>query len=463
MRTARGLTVVLVSTLCLLPAGTAGSPSGRSTLPNIVVILTDDERWDSLWALRSVQQDLVQHGVTFNNAMVVNSMCCPSRATILTGNYSHTTGVYGNGGKYGGFKSFDDSSTVAVWLRNAGYQTALLGKYLNRYDEIYTPPGWDEWDAFENAQGGGAFYNYHLNQDGTLVWYGSDGTDYSTDVLAGKADAWIRGANPDAPLFLDLALYAGHTPYTPGPNYVHAFRHLPPYRPPNYNEADVSDKPAWVQALPTMTQDKQRHTDNQRKDQYRTLLSADDAVARVIAALSDTGRLSNTLVMFMSDNGIAQGEHRWTNKKVAYEESIRIPMVIRYDPYTYSAPRSDDHLVLNMDLAATFAELAGLNPPVTEGTSLVPLIQSPDPPSWRSDFLIEYRKDGPRDEVPTFCAVRDEGYLYVSYQVSGEEELYDLALDPYELDNKVTDPSYMGVLDELRRREAELCQPPPPP
>jgi arylsulfatase A-like enzyme len=463
-RTWLGLAAVIVIVLAGLPAGTAGSPKGRTTLPNIVLILTDDERWDSLWALANVNKLLVSHGVTFDDGFVVNSLCCPSRATILTGDYSHTTGLYGNGGTYGGYGKFDDSNTAAVWLHGAGYQTALIGKYLNGYNQTYIPPGWDEWDAFYAAgTGGGAYYDYTLNENGTLVSYGNDEASYSTDLLAGKADAWVRAANPDAPLFLYLSVYAGHTPYTPSPTYAHVLNHLPPYRPPNFNEEDVSDKPAWVQALRSFTTQEERTIDRHRRDQYRTLLSADDAVGDIVQALTDTGRLSNTLLVFMSDNGLVQGEHRWTNKKAAYEESIRIPMVIRYDPFTYDSPRSDQHFVLNMDLAPTFAELAGVGTPVIDGTSLMPLVESPDPGTWRSDFLIEHRHENSRDELPTYCAVRNDGYIYVHYLVTGEEELYDLALDPYELDNKVTDSSYGTILDELRAREAELCQPPPPP
>jgi N-acetylglucosamine-6-sulfatase len=442
----------------------SANPAARSTLPNIVFILTDDERWDTLWALPTVQQQVVNHGVTFDDAFVVNSECCPSRASILTGDYSHTTGVYGNGGTHGGFHSFNDSNTLPIWLNQAGYQTALIGKYLNGYSTPYIPPGWNEWDVFFAAgSAGAAYYNYYLDENGILTWYGQDPTDYSTDVLATKADAWLRAADPAKPVFLDLSVFSGHAPYTPSPTYQHAFSNLPPYRPANYNEDDVSDKPAWVQALPVLTQDKQKVTDRQRRNAYRSLLSADDAVNEVLRALTDTGRISNTMIVFASDNGLAVGEHRWTNKKNAYEESIRVPMVIRYDPLTYSSPKHDTHLVLNLDLAPTFAELAGIPPPTVDGASLMPFIESSTPPPWRTDFLVEHRNENDRDEIPTFCAVRNENDIYVYYQSTKEEELYDLVLDPFELDNKVNDPAYKQILGELRTRKDELCQPPPPP
>jgi arylsulfatase A-like enzyme len=449
----------------------AGESRTRTSQPNIVVILSDDERADNLWAMPNVGSDLVQHGVTFSNAFVVNSLCCPSRVSILTSQYSHTSGVYSNGGLYGGFDSFHgDSSTIATWLHGAGYQTALIGKYLNRYDRTYLPPGWDRWSAFEPAgRGGGSYYNYWLlDETGTHTYYGADPQDYSTDVLAGQADSFIRAADPSRPLFLFFTPFGPHAPYTPAPRHLTDFSHLPPYRPPSFNEADVSDKPAWVRRLPLLTQQQIKSLDSQQKNRYRTLLSVDDAVGEIVQALTDTGRLADTLIVFASDNGLEIGEHRFANKKVAWEESIRVPMIIRYDPLT-GIPRVDSHLVLNVDIAPTAAELAGVPAPGAEGVSLVPLLTGNPPPDWRTDFLIEHLRDSENESpldtkatVPTFCAVRTVQYLYVDYLDTGEEELYDLHVDPWELDSKQNDPGYGQVLSELRAREAELCSPPPP-
>ena len=429
------------------------------TLPNIVFILTDDQRWDTLWAMPNVQSELVSHGVDFRNTFVVNSLCCPSRVSILTGQYSHTTLVYKNGGRYGGFEAFHgDDSTVATWLSGGGYRTGLIGKYLNGYDLSYTPPGWTYWAAFQGAPNGGAYYDYDLNVNGTLLHYGHTPEDYSTAVLASYAGSFIRDTDPGQPLFLYLSFKAPHIPPTPAPKYGDAFSDLQPYRPPNYNEGDVSDKPAWVRALRPLSAEDQASIDEQRKDQYRTLLSVDDAVDTVVAALTDTGRLSNTLIVFTSDNGWAWGEHRWNNKKVAFEESIRVPMIVRYDPLV-PAPRTDDHLMTNIDFAPTFAEVAGVSAPDVEGLSMMPLIESPTA-RWRADFLVEHLLSGPGP--PTFCAVRNEGYLYVRYLTTREEELYDLNADFYELSNVVTDPSYSATLHAMRRRLALLCDPPPP-
>jgi N-acetylglucosamine-6-sulfatase len=442
-----------------------GAKLDPKTEPNVVVILTDDQRWDTLWAMPNIQADLVAPGIDFTNAFVVNALCCPSRATMLTGQYSHTTQVYDNSGTYGGYHSFhEDSSTIATWLHDAGYHTGLIGKYFNGYNTTYIPPGWDRWVVFKNATNGGAYYHYVLNTDGVGVKYGNLATDYSTDVLAGEADSFIRDAPPNEPLFLYFTPFAPHIPNTPAPAYAHAFNDLLPYRPPNYNEEDVSDKPAWVQGLAPLSSTQMTGIDRQRKNEYRTLLSVDDAVHTIVTALSDTGRLSDTLIVFMSDNGWALGEHRWNNKKAAFEESIRIPMVIRYDP-EITTPRTDTHLVLNLDIAPTIASVAGVTAPGVDGTSFQPLFADDQAP-WRHDFLIEHHSTPSRGDIPTYCGIRDdglqpEGYTYVAY-ATGEEELYDLAVDPYELDNVASSPDYASQLAALRLVAQGMCSPTPP-
>jgi arylsulfatase A-like enzyme len=451
------------------PAARASTKRATTSAPNIVLILTDDQRTDETWAMANLQSEIVAHGVTFDRNYVVNSLCCPARVTLLTGQYSHTSGVYGNGGTYGGFNSFHgDASTTATWLHGAGYQTALIGKYLNGYPGMqgtYIPPGWDEWSTFYPAgASGGAYYNYTLNTNGSLVSYGSAATDYSTDVFTGQADAWLRAANPDQPLFLYFAPFAAHIPSTPAPKYAQMFTHLQPYRPPSYNEADVSDKPQWVQNLPLLDQAHMKLNDNRRKNVFRSLMSVDDAINTIITALTDTGRIGSTMIIFTSDNGDMVGEHRWTNKQAAYEESIHVPLVIRYDPLTPTAREDSTHLITNLDIAPTIAGIAGVTAQSkVDGTSLVPLLTLPGPNKWRTDFLIEHLLAGSdRPPIPTYCAVRNDQYTYVKYLDTGEEELYDNFADPYQLQNVVTDPNYQTTLDDLRTREAAYCNPPPP-
>jgi N-acetylglucosamine-6-sulfatase len=452
------LAVVLAIVGPLLAA--ADAPDPGSAPPNIVLILTDDQRWDTLWAMPTVEAELVGHGMTFANAMVANSLCCPSRAGILTGQYSHSNGVYANEGAYGGFAAFDDSSTIATALHTVGYRTGLLGKYLNGYvndQASYIPPGWDRWFAFTTNKGNGDYFNYSVSDQGVLSRYGQAETDYSTDVLAGQADGFIRTTDPAQPVFLYFSTRAPHERPVPAPRHANAFSDLLPWRPPSYNEADVTDKPAYIQAIPKWAKARRRREDRVRINQYRTLLAVDDAIGTILTALTETGRMDNTLIVFASDNGYLWGEHRWSVKMVPYEESIRVPLVIRYGP---SAQRAsvDTHLVLNIDLAPTFAEAGGATLTQPDGESLVQLLAG-NGTGWRTDFLVEHLQTW--DTVPTYCAVRNEGYLYVGYG-TGERELYDLAADPYQLTNVATDPGYQQILADLEARLDVLCQPPPP-
>jgi arylsulfatase A-like enzyme len=427
-----------------------------------VFVLTDDQRWDSLGYMDTVQRDLVGHGVNFSNAFVVNPMCCPSRASILSGQWSHTTGVFKNSPPDGGFVTFEphETNTIATTLQAAGYRTGMIGKYLNGYDELeagHVPPGWDRWFAFTTGSGNGAYQDVDYSDDGKAVATGAGPADYSTTVLADKAVDFIRTTPANQSLFLYLAVKAPHLPATPAPQYAQAFADLPPYRPPSFNEADVSDKPKYIRDLPLLTPTEIADIDATRLNQLRTLLSVDDAVGRLVDTLRAEGRLSSTMLVFMSDNGWLYGEHRRTQKSVPYEESIRVPLVIRYDPMTASA-RTDAHLALNVDLAPTFAALAGTSQPGAEGSSLLPLLGPgvPRDVAWRTNFLVEHLGAG-----ATYCAVRATSAIYVIYQ-DGEEELYDLKADPYELQNLAGDPAHADLLESLRARTRKLCQPPVP-
>ncbi len=433
------------------------APSGTpppSTRPNVVLILTDDQRFDTLWAMPKVRADIAGHGLTFANGFVTNSLCCPSRTSILTGQYSHSTGVYTNEPPYGGFQAFrGDRSTIATWLHSAGYQTGLIGKYLNQYQmNRYVPPGWDHWFAFANV----GYYDYTINRNGRFQSYGSKPSDYSTDVLAADAESFIAGADPAKPLFLYFAPHAPHTPVVPAPRYAHAFEGLAPWRPPNFDEPNVATKPAWVRHLPRFGAAEDQRIDDLRLGMLRTLLSVDDAVDGIVRSLAATGRLSNTMIVFMSDNGYAWGEHRWVGKQDAYEESIRVPFVVRYDPLT-GTPRTDDHLVTNIDLAPTFAALAGMSAPGMEGRSLLPLLRDPTAP-WRQEFSVEHEVLVDSYPITTFCGVRTQRYLYVDY-ATHEEELYDVVRDPFELVNLVDDPARAEVLASLREQVRDLCRP----
>jgi arylsulfatase A-like enzyme len=454
------LAAALVTAAPAAGARRSASP-GRAVgpgAPNILLIVTDDQRWDGLGGMPTVQRELVDKGVTFDQMFTTNSLCCPGRASIFTGDFSHTTGVYRNEPPFGAFRSFRDTSTIATWLHDGGYRTALFGKYIDAYqaaaNQGYVPPGWDQWEAFVHA----GFYDYRLTTNGVLTDHGAAPSDYSTTVLGTDATDYVRSAPTTQPLFLEFAPEAPHAPAIPEPRYAGAFNDLPPWNPPNMNESDMSDKPAYMRALPLM--DSQKLAANQlfRQGQYRTLLSVDDQVAALLQAYRDTGRLQNTMVIFTSDNGLSWGEHRWVKKEVPYDESLRVPLVIRYDPVTDGAASADQHLVLNADIAPTVADLAGVTHPATDGSSLLPILRDPRAP-WRHDFVLEHMRGA--NPVPTYCGVRTETWKYVRYS-TGEEELYHLTTDPYELQNLAGAPADAGVEAALRVRTAALCNPPPP-
>ena len=451
--------VALATALCAFLSGLA-APLPRhaqaAQSPDIVLILTDDQRWDTLWAMPTVQRELVGKGVYFRNGMVVNPLCCPSRVTMLTGQYSHTTGVYRNSPPHGGFVSFDDSTTVATELQEAGYRTALVGKYLNGYVKKragYVPPGWDKWFALTGGAGNGGYYGFKASVQGDNTDF--DESNYSTDVFADEAAQFIRSTPATDPLFLFFAPKAPHGPAIPAKRHEDAFSNLQPYRPPNYNEEDTSDKPAWLRRRPLLSAAERADIDRFRADQYRTLLAVDEAVGQILLALEETGRLSNTLVVFASDNGYMWGEHRLRSKGAAYEEAARIPLVARYDALVQE-PRSDGRLVLNLDFAPTFLELAGLPTGATEGVSFLPLLSGPA--DWRNGFLIEHMQGA---KGPAYCALRSETHTYVRYETE-EEELYVLESDPYQLRNRANDDDLHNVLLDLRRRTKSMCDPLPP-
>jgi len=427
--------------------------------PNIVVILTDDQRWDSLSLMPTVESELVGNGLTFTNAFVENPLCCPSRTSFLTGLDSHSTGIYANDAPYGGFSMFDDQTTVATALQGAGYETSLLGKYLNHYavsGGTYVPPGWTHWRAFASEA---KYYDYDLSVDGTSIQsYGKSPEDYSTDVIASIADTEIRSASPQDPLFLWIAPFAPHGPSTPAPRDVGTLDGIDPWRPPNYNEADVRDKPAYMQAMPLLSPEDQATIDADRQHQLESLGAVDDLVESTLQALDATGRLGDTIVVFASDNGFEWGEHRREGKLVPYEESVRIPLVIRWD--RLGAPAANDkRLVENIDLTPTLERAAGAALTPVDGKSLLPLLQRQRVP-WRQHMLIEHAGGSPQ---PIYCADRTQKDVLIHYS-TGEEEYYRLGptADPYELSNRISKLRFASRIATLRDKLRSMCNPRPP-
>ncbi len=466
--------VVVAAMLAVVATWTIGSaPAGLSqySKPNIVFILTDDLDAKSIKYLPRLRSLMIDRGTTFEHFFVTNSLCCPSRASILTGQYAHNHGVLTNQPSNGGYRKFHytgkESSTIATWLKAEGYRTMLAGKYLNGYrgaEPLGVPPGWDEWYA---AREDGAYSNisYYINENGRLVGYFSWPEDYLTDVIARKATDFIqRTATDTRPFFLYLATYAPHLPATPAPRHENEFPNTTAPRSPSFNEEDIGDKPEWVRRRTLLTPGEIREIDDLYRRRLQSLLAIDDMIEKIIRLLEVQNQLSNTFVFFTSDNGFHMGEHRLTpGKETAYEEDIRVPLIVRGPGVP--AGRTVEQLTLNIDLAPTFAELGGAPSPETvDGLSLVPLLSTglPSVNAWRKEFLVEHWMSG-QSEVPQHSALRTQYYLYVEY-VTGERELYDLRTDPFELKSihdsapRVLIRELAERLDALRQCKAATCR-----
>jgi len=428
-----------------------GSPDqGAGSRPNILFILTDDMRASDLQYMPNTQNLLEKQGVKFTNAWVTRSLCCPSRSTILRGQYAHNHHVWTNVYPSGGFWKFHDqgleNSTIATWLDDAGYDTVLVGKYLNPYGldrdgnpspTTYVPPGWDRWYAWK-----GTYRHTHIKYDmienGRIVTYYRSEID-DTDLHAQTAERFIRQTAGDAPFFMHLSPNAPHDPAYYAPRYADEFSDTPLPEPPSFNEKAISDKPAWVRNRPLLTSTNAQYLTNLYRNRLRSLQSVDEMVAQLVDALKDTGELSDTYIFFTSDNGIYLGEHRLTHKGAAYNASPHVPLLVRGPGVRQGVTRSE--IVLNNDLAPTFAELGGAQvPSFVDGRSLEPLLATSSPaPSWRTAFLVEHRRSAEEQEdvriIPNYDAVRTARYHYVGYPTTGEKELYDLKTDPYELRN----------------------------
>jgi arylsulfatase A-like enzyme len=395
--------------------------------------MTDDLDERSMGNLGGISSVMGSNGVTFNNAYVTYSLCCPSRATFLRGQYPHNHQIIGNSlptGGAGKFRSLGlDQSTIATWLNNAGYQTKYIGKYMNSYGGTYVPPGWDEWFVYMNDPTQG-----RINQDGQEIPL----SGHSTDVFAAKADDFIRrsSANPEDPFFVVVGTNAPHSPTEIATRYQDTFATTPLPTPLNFNEKDMSDKPQYMRSFGQISPEGKTTMQNEYRKRLRSMLSVEDLLRRIVGTLEETGELNNTYIFFTSDNGYHFGNHRfWMNKKTPYEEDIGVPLMVRGPGVPAGVVRQQ--LVINNDLAPTIAGLAGANiPAFVDGRSFAPLLTASPPSSWRQAFLEEgWLEGGTVVPTPTHKGVHTQNQMFVEYD-TGEHELYDLALDPYELQSK---------------------------
>ena len=406
----RKICLILVSCLMLFAV------PAFSQKPNIVVILTDDldQLLGTLNYTPNINRLLRDGGMSFSRAFVTNSVCCPSRSTLLRGQYTHSHQVYTNSPPNGSFLKFvklrEDTSTIGVWLQRAGYATSLMGKYLNGYNVDYLPPGWNDWHVAAN---GYPEFNYRLNDNGKINSYGSDSASYLTDVLRTDALDFIK-ANAKRPFYLEIATFAPHGPATPAPRHANLFMNL----------------------------------ENPARKRVQSMQAVDEMVVALFDQLRASGILNNTYIFFTSDNGFHYNQHDLKpGKQTAYEEDVRIPLFV-VGPGIKPGSKSD-LIVGNVDYAQTFADIAGIaTPDFVEGRSLLPILHGARPADWRKAMLLEnYLGNKPDTQPirrrarvnnriiePRYMAIRTATHTYIEWR-NGNRMLFDLTRDSAENNN----------------------------
>lgn len=475
LATATSLLVAVALLIAALRSALSSAPSQAPPVrPNIVLINMDDMNLQQLEFMPNVRRLLVAEGVSFTTFYVTSPICSPSRASLLRGQYPQNTHIYGNSIAPDSFTKFYsqgmDSSTIATWMKAAGYRTSMIaGTYILGYagtrpggTTLYSPPGWDE-TAIRTY--GDISWNYKLLETNKIVGYGqyaSAGTpaypeNYQTDVFANKAVDFLHRTTADQPFFLYVAPNAPHAPALPAPRHSRMFASVTAPRFPSFNEADVSDKPALLRSLPLLTDDQRGLVDTTYRATLQTLQAADEMIGRMIATLEASGQLPNTYIMFTSDNGFHFGEHRLgSSKGFAYDEDNHVPLIIRGP----GVPRSEtrEHLTVSTDLAPTIADLAGATvPSFVDGRSLRPLLQATPLPrgSWRQAILNQYVANS-QPEFLDYTAIRTDQYVYIEYANGVDTELYDLRADPFQLTSLHADPARDGLVRYLASRLAAL-------
>jgi N-acetylglucosamine-6-sulfatase len=488
-----------------------------ATRPNVVIVLADDldthslARMVNLGLMPKLKGRVIDNGTQFVNSFVTTAWCCPARATLLTGMYSHNHDVLTNSRPQGGVHRFNDTSTLATWLQQGGYRTGLVGKYLNNYgsnvdsstpvDDVgYIPPGWNDWQALHDDAGDGVrsfqMYNYSVNDNGRMVAYGTSAADYQTDVVARRAQQFVVESdayNDARPFFLLVTPTAPHleqpSPVLSGCTdsmWSETIRPAPRHtgtlpssvqlpQPANFNEPDLRDKPRWLQQIPSLTTQDLSCLRRQYRDRLTALRAIDDLVGRLFDTLQARGELANTVFVFSSDNGFFLGNHRLTDKVLGYEESIRVPLYIRAPGFPAQVTT---RTALSNDWAPTVAAFTGITPGLLpDGRSLLPVMRNRWESNWRKRFLVEYlgtaelQNEPPR--VP-FSAVRSTelsratpaNQIYVQWMDGlGSREFYNLPADPYQIASQHNNPNWASVrstmagwLNQLRTCRGSGCQ-----
>jgi len=451
-------------------------PAFAATKPNFVFVLTDDQAFNTLQKMPNVRR-LANRGMEFRRAFVTNSLCCPSRATILTGMSSGHTGVWTNGDegiRWGGWPAFrrnarkhdgslfgngnNEARTIAFYLHNAGYRTGLFGKYLNHYEmrDGSTPPipqGWSSWHSFIGSNG--SYYDYRTSDQGKRHHFGSRPRDYSTNVFGREAGRFLHSPgiqDGTHPFFLYYAPYAPHGPVTPAPKFSDVRAPIR-FESRAYNERHVADKPSYIRRTHLLDAHDHSRLGSAWDRSYGTLRSVDQWVGRFQRALPRRVR-RHTVFIFTSDHGAEWGDHRLTYKEYPYERSIRVPLIFAGPGIIH---RSTAAIAGNADLAPTIlgiARLNGVGGPF-DGRSLKPVLTG-TAGSVRKAVLLEHLTT---KYAPSYCGLRTGKWKFVVYR-DGFKELYNMQRDQYELTNVAH--RRPEIRRRMHRHTMHLCLPRPP-
>lgn len=443
--------------------GTAQTSRRTSRKPrNIVFILTDDHRYDAFGFLKGQSwletphlDSLARDGVHFRQAVVSTSLCSPSRASILTGQYAHRHRIVDNNTAIPkGTRFFPQD------LRNAGYKTAFIGKWHMGGESDDPQPGFDRWISFK-GQGTYLPSPSGLNVDGTRV----PQRGYITDELTDYALSWIRGLKRDEPFFLYLSHKAVHSEFVP------AERHAGRYKEKEFIYPKSMAKPTAEQCRPAWSQNQRNswhgveypyHSDLNIAEYYKkyaeTLCGVDESTGRVLDALRERGELDSTLIVYMGDNGFAFGEHGLIDKRTAYEESMRVPLLARC-PDLFRPGSVVSETVANIDLMPTFLEVAGVRTSAPmDGSSWLHLAQG-RPVTWRKSMLYEYYWERNFPQTPTMHALRQDRYKFIRYYgIWDVDELYDLERDPGEMNNLIFSAEHGPIATAMRAELFEMLE-----
>jgi N-acetylglucosamine-6-sulfatase len=434
-------------------------PSEAAAKPNVVVLMTDDQTLAQMRAMPYTERLLARTGLSFDRFYVTDPLSSPSRATFLTGQYAHNSGVVSNR-EPKALAGLDEENTLGVWLQKAGYRTAFVGEYLNGYGGEageQVPPGWSEWHALVDPTTQD-YYDYTVNNNGELRRYGDEADDYKTRVLGHLAvDAINHATRGERPLFLYVGFNAPHAPSTPAPHDPRSFADAKAPRTPGFDEANVDDKPSFIRDRPPLDRRALARIDSRYRRALASLQEVDRQIARIVEQLRRKGQLGNTYLLFTSDNGYIDGEHRVEfGKRLPYEASARVPLLVRGPGIP--GGETSDALVGNLDLAPTIAAIADAEPTIeADGRSLLPFAEHPDRENDRPLLIESLVRDRSAYYGFPYEAIRAARWLYARYS-TGDEELYDLAADPFELESRAGAPDYAEVQDALAAALRRLAE-----